>query len=195
MLAALTVAVAVGGGATGEPDALADPVHAAPPASPKVAPLPSATIPKPLVASPNNSLAALKIVAGEFPVPPGSTVKTTCRNSMVHVSICTDPTHCREVLAAPCAPLGCDAKKTWCSPYCASDADCSAGSSCNTSNGKCAMMPNQCADPFTIVMGSGQLAPCSPYRCKGGMCQQQCQTDADCSVDFKCLNHIACVAK
>ena len=130
---------------------------------------------------------------GAIPVLAGATVQKACSGNVVHVSICRDPQHCTEALTAPCAPYGCDADKRWCASSCVTTADCSAGSACDTTTSKCAMMPNQCADAFTVVTGGSQIESCSPYRCLGGRCAQQCQTEADCADGYSCHDHVACV--
>jgi hypothetical protein len=120
-------------------------------------------------------------------------VTTSCKGNVVHVSICSDAQHCVEALDAACVPYGCDAAKKWCASTCVTDGDCSTGSVCDTVNGKCALMPNQCADAFTVVTGGYLRESCAPYKCAGGRCWQQCQGNGDCAPGYVCQNHAACV--
>jgi hypothetical protein len=150
---------------------------------PRTPPLPTAIAPR-----------AAGLRGPEIAVPLGSTVKTSCDHSAVHVSICSGGS-CTEALTAPCAPYGCNKDKTWCASSCVSSADCAAGSSCATANGKCAWDPNTCADTFVIQTADGSLASCAPYKCLAGRCQQQCETDVDCSAGYACKDNVACVKK
>jgi hypothetical protein len=182
-----SIVAGAAGGADAEAAADARPAPAPRP-TPIPTPLPTIGTRPPIVTP-----APRPEIAGEIFVPPGSTVKKTCDHDVVHVSICADATHCRQALTAPCAPYGCDAQKTWCASSCTTTADCAWGSACATTTGKCAIMPNQCVDAFSVQTASGQIASCAPYRCKIGMCQQQCQTDADCSQGYTCRDSVACV--
>jgi hypothetical protein len=85
-----------------------------------------------------------------------------------------------------CSPFPCDAQTGTCSASCDSNADCALGSVCDTVQGRCALATTMCADDFTVRNADGTTQSCSPYRCIGGACQQQCETNTDCAEDYAC---------
>src|SRR5262249_2887289 len=46
-----------------------------------------------------------------------------------------------------------------------------------------------CKDDFTLQDANGQVESCVPYKCVGGVCQQQCQSGNDCAAGYDCQNH------
>ncbi|MBI3206797.1 MAG: hypothetical protein HYZ29_35000 [Myxococcales bacterium] len=94
---------------------------------------------------------------------------------------------------ANCSPYGCDSSTNSCSKTCTSDAQCSQGAVCDTNTGKCAVGGATCADAYTLKQPNGQTQSCSPYKCVGGACQQQCAAESDCAPGWACVAS-ACVA-
>ncbi|MBK7581895.1 MAG: hypothetical protein IPI67_17010 [Myxococcales bacterium] len=80
-----------------------------------------------------------------------------------------------------------------CNATCSSDTDCAQGAKCDTTQGKCAVTSATCSDPFTVLLPNGQSQSCSPYKCVGGACQQQCSSANDCASGFNCEGAV-CVA-
>jgi MYXO-CTERM domain-containing protein len=91
---------------------------------------------------------------------------------------CTTPT------TKTCNPYTCDSGA--CKTTCASDTDCAQGSVCDTTKGLCAVAGATCLDAFTVKQPNGQTQSCSPYKCLGGACQQQCTTASDCAPGYDC---------
>ncbi|MBK7581893.1 MAG: hypothetical protein IPI67_17000 [Myxococcales bacterium] len=92
-----------------------------------------------------------------------------------------------------CLPYACNAGSGACNATCSSDTDCAQGAKCDTTQGKCAVTSATCSDPFTVLLPNGQSQSCSPYRCVGGACQQQCSSANDCATGFTCEGAV-CVA-
>lgn len=132
--------------------------------------------------------------SGSVYVPEGATVKTSCHDAVVHVSICKDGS-CSEVLSYSTAPYGCNPAGTDMNTHCTSASDCSTGCACNQASSQCVYMGYTCKDAFTVVGVNGTEESCSPYLCKAGRCQSQCNTTAECADGYDCMNHRACVEK
>lgn len=103
------------------------------------------------------------------------------------VGLCAVPT------TKNCLPYGCNAATGSCNATCASDGDCAQGAKCDTTQGKCAVTTATCSDAFTVLLPNGQSQSCSPYKCVGGACQQQCGSSNDCATGYTCQG-TACVA-
>lgn len=101
-------------------------------------------------------------------------------------STCDGTGACAAGETTPCVPFACDTTSGVCKKACAGDADCSQGGTCDTSTGKCAVASATCADAHTVKLPNNQTQSCSPYKCVGGKCQQQCSTSGDCAPDYEC---------
>ena len=97
---------------------------------------------------------------------------------------------CRKLAAYPCAPFRCDDEGKTCATSCTSYADCSEGAQCNTATGRCSAASPTCSDDFTLRNPDGTTQSCSPYRCLGGACQQQCESNNDCAEDYSCAGGV-----
>jgi len=106
---------------------------------------------------------------------------------------CDGSGSCTLPATANCAPYGCDSAAGSCKTSCASDTDCSQGATCNTTNNQCTTAAATCLDSTTVKLPNGQTQSCSPYKCVGGACQQQCTTTNDCASGYTCQG-TACVA-
>lgn len=102
------------------------------------------------------------------------------------VGLCALPT------TKNCLPYACDSTAGDCKASCAGDTDCAQGATCNTTTGKCAVAGATCKDATTVALPNGQTQSCSPYKCVGGACQQQCATPSDCAPGYTCQGN-ACV--
>jgi MYXO-CTERM domain-containing protein len=92
-----------------------------------------------------------------------------------------------------CGNYACDGTAKACKTTCSGDSDCATGSGCNTSTGECAAQSSSCQDAYTVKQANGQVQSCSPYKCVGGGCQQQCTTKSDCAPGYTCTGSV-CVA-
>jgi len=91
-----------------------------------------------------------------------------------------------------CAPYACDSATGACKTTCAATADCSQGATCDSTTGQCTTASATCQDAYTVKLANGQTQSCSPYKCVGGACQQQCATSGDCAPGYECQG-TACV--
>jgi len=92
-----------------------------------------------------------------------------------------------------CAPYGCDSTAGSCKTTCTSTGDCSQGATCDTTTSQCTTASATCQDAYTVKLANGQSQSCSPYKCVGGACQQQCATSGDCAPGYSCSG-TQCVA-
>ena len=126
--------------------------------------------------------------------PPGAATargafgKTICEGYAQTMYNCqtSDAASCRVDLVVPCFPYQCAADKRMCAVSCSTDANCAPGTFCDPAKSQCAPMGATCDDAWTILVSSGQLVPCAPYRCKAGACQAHCKGNADCDTGTHC---------
>ena len=100
--------------------------------------------------------------------------------------ICDGAGLCALPTTKNCVPYACNATTGVCQASCSSDAECAQGAKCDTNTGKCASTSATCKDPTTVLLPNGQTESCSPYKCLGGACQQQCSVPGDCAPGYTC---------
>lgn len=93
---------------------------------------------------------------------------------------------CEVVAVSPCGPFRCDSATNMCRFECSLDRECAPGAQCNPVDKVCGYANPICKDVKTILLGSGQELPCSPYTCSSGMCRTQCDGDDDCALPHVC---------
>jgi len=99
---------------------------------------------------------------------------------------CDGTGKCAPSTSDPCSPFGCNASTGVCNKSCSSASDCAQGGLCDTTTGNCTVASTTCEDAYTVKLANGQTQSCSPYKCVGGKCQQQCSTSGDCAPGFAC---------
>ena len=100
--------------------------------------------------------------------------------------ICDGAGLCSLPTTKNCVPYACNATTGVCQASCSSDAECAQGAKCDTNTGKCASTSATCKGPTTVLLPNGQTESCSPYKCLGGACQQQCSVPGDCAPGYTC---------
>ena len=100
--------------------------------------------------------------------------------------ICDGAGLCALPTTKNCVPYACNATTGVCQASCSSDAECAQGAKCDTNTGKCASTSATCKGPTTVLLPNGQTESCSPYKCLGGACQQQCSVPGDCAPGYTC---------
>jgi MYXO-CTERM domain-containing protein len=113
-------------------------------------------------------------------------------DSLTPPGTCDSSGGCSVGVPKSCAPYACSDGA--CKSTCASDGDCAAGAICDTNKGLCAVSGATCTDAFTVKLPNGQTQSCSPYKCVGGACQQQCVDGNDCAAGYDCVAS-SCVPK
>ncbi len=113
-------------------------------------------------------------------------------DSLTPPGTCDSAGGCSVPVPKSCAPYACSAGA--CKLTCANDGDCAAGATCDTNKGLCAVSGATCTDAFTVKQPNGQTQSCSPYKCVGGACQQQCVNGNDCATGYDCVAS-SCVPK
>ncbi|MGZ3448977.1 MAG: kelch repeat-containing protein [Polyangiales bacterium] len=99
---------------------------------------------------------------------------------------------CPAVETRECGVFRCDTKGEQCLLVCGRDEDCVDGYGCV--GGICVARGGTCSDDgLSAKRADGVLAPCSPFRCKGGACATTCGTSEDCAPGWVCDGN-ACVA-
>ncbi len=106
---------------------------------------------------------------------------------------CDSAGACTTPATQGCLPYTCDAGTGVCKSSCSSDLDCGQSAKCDTATGKCAVTVASCKDAFTVLLPNGTTESCTPYKCVGGACQQQCSTKNDCATGYDCQS-TQCVA-
>lgn len=93
---------------------------------------------------------------------------------------------CEVVAVSSCAPFTCDQTTGMCNFECVSGSECAPGTLCNPQTKVCGYAIPVCGNRETLVLGSGQQLPCSPYACAAGQCGTQCATNNDCAAKHAC---------
>lgn len=129
-------------------------------------------------------------------VAPGASTQCSAPSctgdSLTPAGSCDGSGGCSVPVTKSCAPYSC--ADGACKSTCANDGDCAAGATCDTNKGLCAVTGATCIDSFTVKQPNGQTQSCSPYKCVGGACQQQCVNGNDCAAGYDCVAS-SCVPK
>lgn len=126
----------------------------------------------------------------------GSNLQRSCKNDAVLIqrrsgSGMIQAVHPEEVI--PCFPYGCDAANSRCLMECQSNSACANGAVCNPQLKQCVPFAYRCeldGGSPNIVTPDGKLTSCSPYLCKGGVCNSRCAVATDCDKGYVCDNGI-----
>jgi len=88
-----------------------------------------------------------------------------------------------------CTPFICSG--TTCKDTCASDTDCVAPSTCETSSGKC-VDAAKCDGDHTVTSADGKTTTdCTPYRCEAsGKCRTSCASTGECAGAAVCASGV-----
>jgi len=98
--------------------------------------------------------------------------------SFTGTSFCDGIGTCAPPAATSCVPYTCDDKG--CRTSCTLPEHCSKGFVCE--GGKCVKAVAKCSsDGSSAIDPDGKVTPCSPYRCKDGVCGNQCDSSSDCA--------------
>jgi hypothetical protein len=103
-------------------------------------------------------------------------------------STCDGAGECFTPSPRDCGGYACDEEAGVCKTFCATTADCRAGSVCQVLRRQCAPAAGTCRDAFTLARPDGTEIACSPYRCESGRCRDTCSDAADCRAGFACEN-------
>ena len=80
-----------------------------------------------------------------------------------------------------------------CKTRCDDDRDCDDGSACSATS-ECESTSRCSDDSSGVIDANGETTSCSPYRCEGGTCGEECELSSDCAAGFVCESNGQCIA-
>jgi hypothetical protein len=128
-----------------------------------------------------------KVVAKDTPCGSDS-----CVAESLVARVCDGFGMCKNKTKQACSPYACDDNAGSCKAKCLTNADCAAGTECNSAKQECAISGSTCVDQFTVQSSTGQKTSCAPYSCLNGVCKTSCANDGECASGFACSSG-ACI--
>jgi len=100
-----------------------------------------------------------------------------------HVSGCDGAGACAKPITRACDAYECGPAA--CKTQCDGDADCASGNQCDLVSRKCVLAAT-CSDDHTVKSPDGNSKDCTPFRCVGSRCAEECTSSDSCVAGYAC---------